>query len=158
MLGIKGRVVPVIHRPARLRYHTGHNTLLNSVILIPDLGWQKFASHYSFEEIIMSIFGPIWCFFILLFSGIFKNCEKQLSASPCLSVLVYGTTRLPLNGFLLNFILHIFKKSIKKFQVSLISEKNSGYFTWRPIYIYMYMIISSSDLLRMRNVSDRSSR
>jgi hypothetical protein len=58
MLGVKVRVVPVIHRPARLRYHTGNINLLNSGILIPDLGCQKFASHYSFEEI-MSILGPI---------------------------------------------------------------------------------------------------
>jgi hypothetical protein len=37
MLGVKVRVVPVIHRPARLRYHTGNIYLLNSDILIPDL-------------------------------------------------------------------------------------------------------------------------
>jgi hypothetical protein len=59
MLGVKVKVVPVIHRPARLRYHTGKINILISDILIPDLGWQKFASHYSFEEIIMSMFGPM---------------------------------------------------------------------------------------------------
>jgi len=59
MLGVKVRVVPVIHRPARLRYHTGNINFLNSDILIPHLGWQKFALRYSFEEIIMSIFGPV---------------------------------------------------------------------------------------------------
>jgi len=56
MLGVKVRVIPVIHRLAGLRCHTGNINLLNPDIHIPGLGWQKFASHYSFEEIIMSIF------------------------------------------------------------------------------------------------------
>jgi len=59
MLGVKVRVVPVVQRSARLRYHTGNINLLNFDILIPNLGGQKFASHYGFEEIIMSILGPI---------------------------------------------------------------------------------------------------
>jgi hypothetical protein len=35
------------------------------------------------------------------------------------------------------------------------SKKNNGYFTWRPIHIF---IISVSVLLRMRNVSDNGCR
>jgi len=35
-------------------------------------------------------------------------------------------------------------KSAKKIQVSLKSEKNSGYFTWRPIYIFDHISLSSS--------------
>ena len=62
-------------------------------------------------------------------SSVFRHVRKIVIASSCLSVLARGTTPLPLNGFLLNFILHIFQKSVKKFQVSLISDKNSGYFT-----------------------------
>ena len=49
----------------------------------------------------------------------------------------------------------IFRKSVEKFQFSLKSDKNKGYFTWRPTYI---LIISRSFLLRMRNVSDKSCR
>jgi hypothetical protein len=32
--------------------------------------------------------------------------------------------------------LRIFRKSCKKIQVSLKSDKNNRYFTWRPMYIY----------------------
>ena len=32
--------------------------------------------------------------------------------------------------------LRIFRKSVKKIQVSLKSDKNNRYFTWSPIYIY----------------------
>jgi hypothetical protein len=30
----------------------------------------------------------------------------------------------------------IFRKSVEKIQISLKSDKNKGYFTWRPTYIY----------------------
>jgi len=30
----------------------------------------------------------------------------------------------------------VFQKSVKKIQALLKSEKNNGYFTWRPIYIF----------------------
>jgi hypothetical protein len=46
--------------------------------------------------------------------------------------------------------LSIFRKSVEKIHVSLISDKNNGYFT--------FMVISRSVLHRMRNVSDRSCR
>jgi len=39
-------------------------------------------------------------------------------------------------------------------QVSLKSDKNNGYFTLRPIYI-IFVIISCSILLRMRNVLEK---
>jgi len=29
-----------------------------------------------------------------------------------------------------------FRKSVEKIQASLKFEKNKGYFTWRPVYIY----------------------
>jgi hypothetical protein len=45
----------------------------------------------------------------------------------------HGTTRLQLEEFSQNFIFGYFKKSVEKIQVSLKSEKNNGYFTWRPI-------------------------
>ena len=41
-------------------------------------------------------------------------------------------------------------------QVSLKSDKNNSYFTWKPIYVFF--IISWSFLLRMSNISDRSCR
>jgi hypothetical protein len=33
--------------------------------------------------------------------------------------------------------LSIFRKFVEKFQYSLKSDKNDGYFTWRPIYIFL---------------------
>jgi len=48
--------------------------------------------------------------------------------------------------------LMIFGKSAKKIQVSLKSDKNKGYFTWRPIYIF---IISRSFLLEWEIFSEK---
>ena len=46
------------------------------------------------------------------------------------------------------------KKNFRENSSYMISGKNNGYFTWGPIYIFL--IISCSILLRMRNVSDYS--
>ena len=51
-----------------------------------------------------------------------------------MSVRQHGTTRLPRDWFSLN--LNIFPKSFEEIQASLKSNKNNGYFTWRPIYIF----------------------
>ena len=37
-----------------------------------------------------------------------------------------------------------FRKPVEKIQVSLKSDKNNGYFTWRPIYIYINISLSFS--------------
>jgi len=37
----------------------------------------------------------------------------------------------------------IFRKSVPKIQVSLKSDKNNRYFTWRPIYIYDHISLNS---------------
>ena len=47
----------------------------------------------------------------------------------CLSARLYRKTRLPLDGFSLNFIFEYFSKIRRKNQVSLKSDKNNGYFT-----------------------------
>ena len=39
-------------------------------------------------------------------------------------------------GFHGNWYLSIYRKSVKKSQFSLKADKNNGYLTWRPIYIY----------------------
>jgi hypothetical protein len=36
------------------------------------------------------------------------------------------------------------KKTVEKIQVSLKSDKNNGYFTWRPIYIFYHITFNSS--------------
>ena len=38
----------------------------------------------------------------------------------------------------------IFRRSFEKIPVRLNSEKNKGYFTWRPMYIYDHISLSSS--------------
>ena len=38
----------------------------------------------------------------------------------------------------------IFRQSVHKIQVSLKSDKNNGYFTWRPMYIFDHISLSSS--------------
>jgi hypothetical protein len=50
----------------------------------------------------------------------------------------------------------IFRKKSRKILVSFKSDKNNGYFTWKPIY--NFLIMSRLFLLRMRNVSDTSCR
>jgi len=40
--------------------------------------------------------------------------------------------------------LSIFRKYVEKIQVSLKSDKNNGYFTWRPIYIFVHISHISS--------------
>jgi len=39
--------------------------------------------------------------------------------------------------------LSTFRKSVQRIQVSLKSNKNNGYFTWRPIYIFDHISLSS---------------
>jgi hypothetical protein len=68
-----------------------------------------------------------------------------------MSVCPHGTTRLTRDGFSWNFILTIFRKYVETIHVSLQSDKNNGYFTWRLVYIF---ITSRSVLLRIRNILD----
>jgi hypothetical protein len=37
----------------------------------------------------------------------------------------------------------IFRNSVQKIQLSLKSDKNNGYFTWRPVYIYDNISLNS---------------
>jgi hypothetical protein len=64
----------------------------------------------------------------------FAKLRKWLLASSCLSVCPHKTTRLPLDIFSLNF--SIFWKSVEEIQISIKSDKNSVYFTQRPLYSF----------------------
>jgi hypothetical protein len=66
-----------------------------------------------------------------------------LSVSVCLSVRMkqLGSHRTDFHEI---WYLNIFRKSVEKFQVSLQSDKNNGYFTCRPLYIYDNISLSSS--------------
>ena len=77
-----------------------------------------------------------------LYVRAFAKLWKQLPASSCLSLCPHPPSWLPLDRFLWN--LSIFRKSFKKIQVSLKLDKNYGYFTWRPIYIFDHILLLSS--------------
>jgi hypothetical protein len=53
-------------------------------------------------------------------------------------------TLLPLDGFSGNLIFVIFRKSVEEIQVSLKSDKNSVYFTRRPMHINNDIGLNSS--------------
>jgi hypothetical protein len=77
----------------------------------------------------------------------FANLRKAAISfvmSVRLSVCPHGTIRLAIGGFSWNLILRILRKSIEKIQVSLNSDSNNGYFTWRPMYIYDTISANSS--------------
>jgi hypothetical protein len=79
--------------------------------------------------------------------GVVAGTRTQCSAT----VRPHGTTRFALHGFSWNWM-SIFRKSVEKIQVALKSDKNNGYFTWRPMYVYDISLKS----FRMRNVSEKS--
>jgi hypothetical protein len=64
--------------------------------------------------------------------------------SICLSVHPHGTIRLPLDRFLLNLKFQNFRTYVEKIQGSLKTDKNKGHFTWRPIYIFDHISLTSS--------------
>jgi len=63
----------------------------------------------------------------------------------------HGTIRLPLEGFVWNFVFGYFfkKKTVDKVQVSLKSDKNNGCFTRGAVYA---LKISRSILLSIKNI------
>ena len=64
---------------------------------------------------------------------------RRVCLSICSSVCSHGSTRLPLEDFYEIWYLSIFRKAVKKIQVSLKSDKKNGYLTWRPLYILSYL-------------------
>jgi hypothetical protein len=74
------------------------------------------------------------------------RCVREVVKSDCYLryVCPYGTTRLRLEGVREICYLKIFRKSVKKIQVSLKSDKKKGYFSWRSIYIFVHISLISS--------------
>ena len=84
-----------------------------------------------------------------------KNFEKRLLASsylpvrPSIRMEQLGSYCTDFHGI---WYFGIFRQFVQKIQVSLKSDKNKGYFTWRRIYIF---ILSRSVLLRMKRFSEK---
>jgi hypothetical protein len=94
-------------------------------------------------------------YIVCSFLGAFVNFEKGLLAASHL-FLSFSFHVEQLGSISKNFCgiwyLSIFVKRVGKIQVSLKSDNNSGYCTWRPVYIF---IVSRIIILKMRNVSDK---
>ena len=74
---------------------------------------------------------------LILFLGAFAEL-RNATISFVMSVRPHGRAFLPLDGFSWNLIHdYFFRKSMEKIEVSLMPDLNNGYFTWRPMIIYM---------------------
>ena len=82
---------------------------------------------------------------LVLFLGVFENCEKRLLASSCLSVSAYAWNNSAYaERVFIKLVFECSRKSVEKIQVSLKSNKNNGYVTWRPKDIYDHISLTSS--------------
>ena len=83
-----------------------------------------------------------------LLLGVFAKLQKKrLLTSSCLSICT--SVRIEqLGSYCTDFykILYVsvFRKYVRNIQVSLKLDKNNGYSTWRPIYIFDLISLSSS--------------
>ena len=76
-----------------------------------------------------------------------QNCEKRILAASCPSVCPSVRTEelgYHWSDFLEIWYLSIFRKLLEKIRVSLKSDNNNMYFTWRPINIFDHMSLISS--------------
>ena len=73
----------------------------------------------------------------------FREATLSFVMSVCPSLRPYGATRLQLVVFSWNFIWDFFRKYVQKIEVSLKSDNNNEYFTWRPMYIFNNISLSS---------------
>jgi hypothetical protein len=78
--------------------------------------------------------------------GMLQNCGKVQYATACvslfLSVLLSTRNNSAPSGPI--FMLEYFRQSVERIQVSLKSDKNDFYFTWRSIYSFDHISLSSS--------------
>jgi len=104
-----------------------------------------------FLQWLFSNYSLFVAYLLNLFVGMFSKLWKAtissvvlVSLSLSLSLSLHETTRLPLDSFSCNLILNIFRICVKKIVVSLKSDKSNRHFTWRPIYIFDHISLSSS--------------
>ena len=90
----------------------------------------------------------LWTLYRCTFYVLSIITKKLSCLSICLSVYMKR-----LGSYWADFYeIWYFPKTVRKNQVSLRSDKNNGYFTWIPTYIF---IISRSVLPIMKNVSEK---
>ena len=119
--------------------HEGADVLNTQVILLIPHGMYEYGINdsryrntvfqfYIIKKVILPLLGAFAKLWKVTFGFVMSVCPSVL---------------LPLNGFSLNWYLRICQNSVEELHVSLISDKNDGYFTWRPMYIYDISLNSS---------------
>jgi len=81
------------------------------------------------------------------FQACLQNDNKRLLAASCLFIRLSARMehlRSHWTDFHEIWYLRIFRKSLNKIQVSLKQDKNNLQFTWRTIYIFYHILLSSS--------------
>ena len=76
--------------------------------------------------------------------GKWRKATITFFLSVCLSVCPNVIIRLPLDGLWWNQVLTFSEMSVQKIQVSLKSDNNNRYCTWRPIGIFDHISLISS--------------
>jgi hypothetical protein len=121
----------ILFTPARRQPPSGRNTLVVST-------W-------------LNSLNTLVCICWLL--GAFAKLRKA-TTSFVMSVRPHGTARHWMD-FDEIWYLSFLEKSVDKFQVSLKSDENNGYFTWR---LFTFFTVSHWIFLRTRNISNKSYR
>jgi hypothetical protein len=85
---------------------------------------------------------------------VFRRLRKTEKSLTFPSIRPHGT-RLQLDGFSRNLVFSIFRKCVNKIQISLNSDNNNGYFTWKRV---TFMIVCFWIILKGRNIWDKYKR
>jgi hypothetical protein len=143
-------------RVANIPYHLLSGTFIRQQFPPLDVTLVSLPSFFCIESLSIKLqvswtqLGPK-CSFWFGFQARSQNCWKGLLASSCLTVCLsvlrqsvrpHGTSWLPVNGFLWNLIFEYFSKICREVQVSLKSDKNNGYSTWRLMHVYDILLTS----------------
>ena len=85
--------------------------------------------------------------FVLQF--VFRRVRKISKATTCLVMSVrpsvhMGNLDFHWTDFRESWYMSIFRITVEKMKVSLKSDKNSGFFTWRPIRTFVHISLISS--------------
>ena len=96
-------------------------------------------------RIISSCYSITVIYWFLGAFGKFRKATVSFVMSFCLSVrLTAGNTSVTTGRIFMKFDIFFFRKSVAKIPVSLKSDKNSRYFTWRPIHVCDNILLNFS--------------